>query len=194
MTSEAIFIQGTIFAHEERDVATCDIPGAFLQAGNPDYVLMRLDGILAELMVQVAPALYCTYVTTNAKGKAVLYVQLEKALYYGMMKSALLFYRKLVADLTSLGYVINPYDPCVVNKMINGKQMTICWHVDDLIIGHFESSDVTTFLTWLASRYDTADKKLNVTRGQRHDYLGMNIDFSEPWSIKLDMIPYISKI
>jgi hypothetical protein len=58
VTSEAIFIQGTIFAHENRDVATCNIPGAFLQADNPDYVLMRLDGILAELMVQVAPSLY----------------------------------------------------------------------------------------------------------------------------------------
>ena len=101
-------------------------------------------------MVQVAPALYCKYVTTNAKGKAVLYVQLEKAVY-GMMKSALLFYRKLVTHLTSLGYVINPYDPCIANKMINGKQMTICWHVDDLIIGHVESSVVATFLTWLAS-------------------------------------------
>ena len=70
------------------------------------------------------------YVTTNAKGKAVLYVQLEKAVY-GMMKSALLFYQKLVTDLTSLGYVINPYDPCVANKMINDKQMIICWHMDD---------------------------------------------------------------
>ena len=86
---------------------------------------MRLDEILAELMVQVAPSLYCKYVTSNAKGKPILYVQLEKAVY-GMMKSALLFYRKLVADLKSLGYEINPYDPCVANKNINGKQMTIC--------------------------------------------------------------------
>ncbi len=88
---------------------------------------MRLDGILAELMVQVTPSLYRKYVTTNVKGKAVLYVQLKKAVY-GMMKSTLLFYRKLVADLTSLGYKINPYDPCAANKIINGKQMTICWH------------------------------------------------------------------
>ncbi len=79
MTLEAIFIQGTIFTHKGRDAATCDIPGAFLQADNPDYVLMQLDGILAELMVQVALALYPKYVTTNAKGKTVLYVQLEKA-------------------------------------------------------------------------------------------------------------------
>ncbi len=55
VSSEAIFIQGTIFAHENHDVATCNIPGSFLQADNPDWVLMRLDGIIAELMVKVAP-------------------------------------------------------------------------------------------------------------------------------------------
>ncbi len=91
VTSEAIFIQSTILAHERPDVATCDIPGAFLQVDNPDFVLMRLDGVLLELMVTIAPNIYCKYITTNAKGKPVLYVQLEKALY-GMMKSALLFY------------------------------------------------------------------------------------------------------
>jgi len=72
VTSEAIFIQSTIYANENRDVATCDIPGAFLQADNPDFVLMRLDGILAELMVKVAPKMYRKFVTTNAKGKQML--------------------------------------------------------------------------------------------------------------------------
>ncbi len=72
VTSGAIFIQSTFFAHERRDVATCNIPGAFLQVDNPDYVLMHLDSILAELMVEVAPLLYCKYVTANAKGKPVL--------------------------------------------------------------------------------------------------------------------------
>jgi len=91
VTSEAIFVQSTIYAHENHDVATCDIPGAFLQADNPDFVLMHLDGILAELMVKVASNLYRKYVTTNAKGKPVLYVQLERAVY-GMMKSDLLLY------------------------------------------------------------------------------------------------------
>jgi hypothetical protein len=76
---------------------------------------MRLDGILAELMVKVAPNIYCKHVTTIAKGKPILYVQLEKAVC-GMMKSALLFYQKLVADLLSLGFTIDPYDPCVGKK------------------------------------------------------------------------------
>jgi hypothetical protein len=154
---------------------------------------MRLDGILAELMVQVAPSIYRKFVTTNKHGKPVLYVQLVKAVY-GMMKSALLFYRKLVADLTLLGFTINPYDPCVANKIINGKQMTICWHVDDLLLGHKDPRVVSEFLSWLASRYDTADKKITVTRGHRHDYLGMTIDFTTSGAVAFDMIPYINKI
>ncbi len=125
VASEAIFIQGTIFAREHCDVATCDIPGAFLQVDNPDYSLMRLDGILAELMVTIAPNINRKYVTTNPKGKPVLYVQLEKALD-GMMKSAFLLYHKLVADLCSISFTINPYNPCVANKMIDGHHLTIC--------------------------------------------------------------------
>jgi len=144
-------------------------------------------------MVKITPNLYRKYVTTNAKGKPVLYVQLEKAVY-GMMKSALLFYRKLVADLLSLGFEINPYDPCVANKIINGKQMTICWHVDDLSIGHVNPIIVTSFLDWLAQRYDTDNKKLNVVRGHKHDYLGMNLDFSTSGAVQIDMISYIKKI
>jgi hypothetical protein len=144
-------------------------------------------------MVKVAPKLYRKFVTTNSKGKSVLYVQLEKAVY-DMMKSALLFYRKLVADLLSIGFTINPYNPCVANKIINGKQMTICWHVDDLFIGHADSLAVSRILDWLANRYDTADKKLNVTRGPRHDYLGMTVDFSTKGLVSFDMIPYVSKI
>jgi hypothetical protein len=159
VSADTIFLQGTIFAHERRDDATCNIPGAFLQADNPDYVLMHLDGILAELMVSIAPNIYRKYITVNAKGKPVLYVQLEKALY-GMMKSALLFYCKLVADLRSIRFELNPYDPCVTNKMIDGQQMTICWNVDDQFIGHKNPATVTHILQWLQACYETPDKPL----------------------------------
>jgi hypothetical protein len=47
-------------------MASCDLPGAFPQASNPDFVSMRLGGILAELMVKVTPKLYWN-ITTNAK-------------------------------------------------------------------------------------------------------------------------------
>ncbi len=71
-------------------------------------------------MVKVAPKLYRKYIKTNAKEKPVLYVQLEKAVY-GMMKSAILFYQKWVEDLTYLGFTINPYDPCIMNKIVDGQ-------------------------------------------------------------------------
>ena len=53
---------------------------------------------MAELMVQVNQCLYRKYITTNSNGKPLLYVKMCKALY-GMLRSALLFYRKLVKYL-----------------------------------------------------------------------------------------------
>jgi hypothetical protein len=44
-----------------------------------------------------------------------------------MIKSPLLFYRKLRKDLESIGFEVNPYDICVANKMVNGKQFTVVW-------------------------------------------------------------------
>ena len=54
-------------------------------------------------------------------------MKIKKALY-GLLKAALLFYEKLSSDLIADGFEINPYDPCVANKMINGEQMTVVWH------------------------------------------------------------------
>ena len=59
-------------------------------------------------MVQVAPNLYRKYITVDRKGTAILYVKMQKALY-GLLRSALLFYNKLVADLVGDGFVLNPY-------------------------------------------------------------------------------------
>ncbi len=53
---------------------------------------------------------------------------MQKAIY-GLLKSALLFYKKLVADMESVRFKSNPYDPCVANTEVNRTQMTVCWHV-----------------------------------------------------------------
>jgi hypothetical protein len=85
-------------------------------------------------MVKTNPKLYRKYVVIE-KGCSVPYLWLQKT-FYKMMKSALLFYRKLVSELCDMGFEINPYDPCITNKMVNGTQMTVRWHVDDLMISH----------------------------------------------------------
>ena len=55
---------------------------------------------------------------------------------YGMLKASLLCYKQFVSDIKEIGYVINPYDPCVANKIINNKQHTITWHADDVTFAH----------------------------------------------------------
>ena len=71
-----------------------------------------------------------------------LYVRAGKALNW-MLRVALLFYRKLRADLEDMGFEVNPYDPCVANKIVNGSQCTIVWHVDDLKVSHKDEAVVT---------------------------------------------------
>ena len=70
-----------------------------------------------------------------------------------MLKSALLFYKKLKKDLESEEFTINPYNPCVTNNMINGSQMMIIWDVDDLKISHQDGWDVTKKIKWLGKIY-----------------------------------------
>jgi hypothetical protein len=53
-----------------------------------------------------------------------LYVMMKKALY-GMLQSSLVYYKKFRKDLEEIRFIINPYDPCVVNKMVKGKQHTV---------------------------------------------------------------------
>jgi len=146
VTTEAVLITGVIEAMEERDVAVCDIPSAFLHTESDEDEIMVLEGPTAELMVAVDPKLYRKYITYNKKGKPVLYVKIQKAIY-GMLRSALLFYRKLVGDLEAYGFEVNPYDPCVANKMVAGSQMTVTWHVDDLKVSHKSAFEVTRLMS-----------------------------------------------
>jgi hypothetical protein len=99
-------------------------------------------------MVKVAPNLYSKYITVDKKGTAILYFKMQKAVY-DLLRSALLFYKKLVGELENLGFKLNPYDPCVANMTVNRTQMTVCWHVDDLKVSHIDAAEVTKFGQWL---------------------------------------------
>ena len=51
----------------------------------------------------------------------------------GCLKITLLFYEKILEDLEAYGFKINPYDS-YAEIFLGGKQLTVCWHVDDLNI------------------------------------------------------------
>ncbi len=137
IATNSIMITTAIDAHEQCNVATIDIPGTSLHVYNNKETFMLLKDHLAELMVQVDTQLYRKLVIYDKNNQALLYIKLSKAIY-DLLKTALLFYKKLVEDLKNYKspFTINPYNPCVANATINGKQMTITWHIDDLKVSH----------------------------------------------------------
>jgi len=141
VATEALFLSCIIDAEEGRDIATVNVPGAFMHADMDSLVRVQLARTMAKLLIQIDPQKYRSYITWEC-GKPVLYVQLKKALY-GMLQAVLLFCKLLSSKLQERGYVINPYNWCVANKIIDGKQCTIVWHMGSLKISHM-SLDVVT--------------------------------------------------
>ena len=191
---ESIMLTAIVDAKEGRDVMTADIPNAFIQTQLPntkagdERVIMKITGVLVDLLVDIAPEVYGPYVVTD-KHRRVLYVQVLRGLY-GMLVAALLWYTDFKKDLEGNGYLFNPYDPCVANKVINELQHTVRFHVDDLMCSHMDPTVNDDFATWLNKLYGSHGK-VTTTRGNRHDYLGMTFDFSEPGKVMIDMIDYM---
>ena len=130
MSLKAAVTTFVIDAYEGEKVAIIVVLREFVTEYQDKVINMTLRGALAELLVKTVPEFYRKNVVME-KGEMVLYVQVLKALY-GCLCSALLFYKKLLADLESRRFELNLYDPCVVNKTTNVKQFTITWHVDNL--------------------------------------------------------------
>ena len=94
--------------------------------------------------------------------------------------------------MENMGFKINPYDPCVAKKMVNGHQMTICWHVDDLKVSHKDKNAVTALAEKLAELYRP---KTIASRGNVHEYLGIDIDWaSVQGTMIVSMIKYLHKV
>jgi hypothetical protein len=189
--TESTFITAAIAVHEHRVVRCYDIPSAFVNTDVDKDMLMALKGELAEMMIKIAPQVYRKYVTVDRKGTLTLYVKLQKALY-GLMRASLFFYRKLRKELESYGFKINPYDPCVANKTIeSGKQLTVIWHMDDLMVSCKEDFELTKFLCYLAKMYGP---KLSMHTGRNHDYLGMDMEFRKDGTLGVSMIMYLKNV
>ena len=196
--TESIKLTCAIEAREGRDIMTNDIPNAFVQTQaknykNGDRITLKIEGILVDMLLELDPHLYGSAVTEE-NGKKVLYVLVEKAIY-GMLQSSLLYYKKFRKDIEGIGFKVNPYDPCVANRIVNGKQHTITWHVDDLKSSHVDSKVNDVFRDWLDKTYASDGiGKLTTTRGKRHDYLAMNLDYSIKGVCQIDMVDYVKNM
>ena len=194
--TESVLLTAAIEAEEKRDVATFDIPNAFIQTEvddtdeHGDRIVMKIRGAMIDMLIEIDER-YEEFVTTE-NGKRILYVHIQRAIY-GMLMSGLLFYKKFRASIEKIGYEVNPYDPCVANKIINGKQHTVSWHVDDLKSSHVDPKVNDDFHKWLQKEYGQV-KEVTATRGKRHVYLGMTLDYSIEGEVKIDMVDYVKEM
>ena len=65
----------------------------------------------------------------------------------------------------AIGCMFNPHDPCIANKMIDNKQHTICFHVDDIMASHVAHLANDKFAEWLNSMHAVvnAEKQSRLT-------------------------------
>ena len=128
-----MILTSVVDAIEYRHVAVIDIPNAFIQTVVKDKkrrVIIRIRGMLVDMLVKIAPDVYQSYVTTDRKGNKQILVKCLNALYRTMVAS-LLYYKKFTKSLKDHGYKVNPYDVCVWNKQLqaNNAQSAFTWTI-----------------------------------------------------------------
>ena len=186
-TPESVLLTALIEAVEDRRVAVADVTGAYLNVDMDDFVLIQLLGDDVDMMCNANPT-YAEFMTYE-KGRKTLFLQLKKALY-GCMKSALLWYRLFRNMLQDLGFVLNPYNPCVANSQIKGSQCTIVWYVDDNKISHKEQTVVNDIIQRIETKFGPMTK----TQGDDHEFLGMQLHFNHlDKTVKILMQTYLDE-
>jgi hypothetical protein len=194
---ESIMITRVIESKEQRDIMTCYIPNAFIQAFLPkkktdeDRVVMQITGVLVDMLVEINQELYGPAVVLE-NGKKELYLEVLPAIY-GMLEAALLWYKKFRKDLEEIGFVFNPYGPCVANKRVKGLQQTMLFHVDDLKSSHILKQVNDDFEKWLNTTYGNHGK-VTSNRGKVHNYLGMQLDYSRKGQLDICMKKYVKSM
>ena len=179
----SVLLVCAIAAYEHRKTATVDIGGAYLNADMMTGITvhMMLDKRMSEMLLMIDDT-YKKFLTSKGE----LCVRLDKALY-GCVESALLWHKHLTATLLEMGFIQNPIDPCLYNMIdSDGLQCTAVAHVDDLLITCKNEDTIQLVLDHLKDKYKTTSE----SRGTRHSYLGMTVDFGVEGECSVGMTGY----
>jgi len=88
-----------------------------------------------------------------------------------------------------LGFESNPYNPCVANKIRQGRQCTLCWYVHDTEISHKDPNVVN----WVISKIEERIGKMTVKCGTRHTFIGMDIEFKTNGTMESSLDDYVNE-
>jgi hypothetical protein len=183
-TLSHLFIIACIAAREGRIIRTIDVTGAYLNANMRRGIFMHIEPILASLLVIIDPSFK---IFLREDGSMI--VELLKALY-GCVESANLWYKLLSSILIADGFIANPLDACIYNKLVNGLQITVAIYVDDLFVSSKSLEAIVALEDLLINKFTD----ITIHSGDIHSYLGMTWDFSFPKSVSITMEAYIYDI
>ena len=152
---ESIITTLLIDVHEGRDVAFFDTLGAYLHADlnvrdDKERVILTPTGNCVDIMCEVNPEHIVNVIYEN--GKKVLYMAILKVIY-GCIESALRWYELFSQTLEKESFIINPYDRYIANAMINRKQCTIVWYINDNKLSHKDPKDITEILEIMKNHF-----------------------------------------
>jgi len=78
---------------------------------------------------------------------------------------------------------LDPYDSCIANKIVDKKQCTIAWYVNDMKISHANQDVVIQIIQDIERKFG----KMSLTRGHKHKLLGMDINFKKDCTFTVQM-------
>jgi hypothetical protein len=88
--------------------------------------------------------------------------------------------------------VVYPYNLCVANKGIgNSKQVTVIWHVDDLMASCVQDFELTNLSCYLTNIYGP---KLMMHMRRKQDYLGVDLRLQEDRNLGVLMVKYLKGV
>ena len=148
-----------------------------LNSKDQDNFMMRAVNVI---MCSVNPE-YKPYVRTE-NGKKVLYLRVLKAIY-GCIESALLWCDLYSTTLQNMGFDINQVDRCVSKKLINGKQCTIAFYVDNNKVSHVDPKVNDEAIEEIKNYFGD----LTITWGKKHVFLGMYLEITNDKKIEMHM-------
>jgi len=185
--TQSILMVASVAAAEEREVRKLDVSGAFLnvdmaRSGRTQYILLNKQ--TARVVVQLMPEM-AEFLLKNGE----MYAILNKAMY-GTGEASKLWNNLVVEILQKNGFVQNPYDKCVFNKIIDGVQCTILFHVDDFML----TSKSSKALDEVESMFTNAFEKITVETGKIISFVGMTFNFTEKSKVHVTQLGYIQDI
>ena len=178
------FIVIAIAAYEKRHIKFIDVTGAYLNAGIEDLdIYVIIDAELTSILLSLKPELVI-FVFPDGTSLA----KLDRALY-GTHQASLRWYLLLIKRAEEDDFVRNPIDPCVLNKTVDGVQITMVIYVDDIMLTSTSMSLIDQTVAMLRKEF----KEITVHDDDVNSYLGMTFT-RLPDSMEVTMEGFIKNL